>query len=136
MAYISPRLRIIYSIVNLLEEKCVTKADVLITVSEKLLKSFREKPETVAVVMNCSDDKDVSIELPDEKVNLQEIYRIVYVGNIVKNRGMEVIAMAIKDLDDVKLVMAGPILDKELFDSLVKMAKVQYKGVRSNIQIR
>ena len=61
MAYISPRLRTIYSIVNLLEEKCVTKADVLITVSEKLLKSFREKPETVAVVMNCSDDKEVSI---------------------------------------------------------------------------
>jgi glycosyltransferase involved in cell wall biosynthesis len=129
MAYISPRLRTIYSIVNLLEEKCVTKADVLITVSEKLLKSFRAKPETVAVVMNCSDDKEISIELQDEKDNRQEIFRLVYVGTIVKNRGLEEIAMAIKDLDDVKLVMAGHILDKELFDSLVKMERVQYKGV-------
>jgi glycosyltransferase involved in cell wall biosynthesis len=129
MAYISPRLRTIYSIVNLLEEKCVTKADVLITVSEKLLKSFRAKPQTVAVVMNCSDDKEISIELQNEKDNWQEIFRIVYVGTIVKNRGLEEIAMAIKNLDDVNLVMAGHILDKELFDSLVKIPRVQYNGV-------
>jgi glycosyltransferase involved in cell wall biosynthesis len=129
MAYISPRLRTIYSIVNHLEEKCVTKADVLITVSEKLLKSFPAIPQTVALVMNCADDEEISIELQDEKDNRQEIFRLVYVGNIVKNRGLKEIAMAMKNLDDVKLVMAGHILDKEIFDSLVKMPRVEYKGV-------
>lgn len=129
MAYISPKLKTIYSIVNRLEEKCVTKADVLVTVSEKMLLSFRDKPEHVTVIMNCGDYENHRID-SRKKINSQrESFRVLYIGKIVRDRGLEEISKAIKGLNKVELIIAGTGVDKELLEDLVKLPKIRYNGL-------
>jgi glycosyltransferase involved in cell wall biosynthesis len=129
MAYISPKLKTIYSIVNLLEEKCVTKADVLITVSEKLLSSFRAKPERVSVIMNCSDYNSHRIDSWKKINNQRESFTLLYLGKIVRDRGLEEISKAMEGLNKVELIIAGHIVDKELLEALVKLPKIRYNGL-------
>jgi glycosyltransferase involved in cell wall biosynthesis len=133
MAYIRPTLRIVYSSVNLLEEKFAAKADALITVSEKMQASFGKKPRIGAVVLNCSDNREIPVELYSQNKSdrPQKIFQLLYIGNIVRDRGLMQIGSAINDIKNVKLIIAGPILDKSLFRRLTKMPGIQYNGVLS-----
>jgi hypothetical protein len=45
----------------------------------------------------------------------------------VKDRGLERITVAIEDLKDLELVVAGRILDKKLFDKMLMLRNVKYK---------
>jgi glycosyltransferase involved in cell wall biosynthesis len=46
-----------------------------------------------------------------------------------RGRYLENIVAAIKDLNDVELVTAGPIVDKELFDQILPARNVKYSGL-------
>ena len=119
-----PRRKMLISLVNFVEEAIAKNADVLITVSEKVLSTFTSKPKRCAVIMNCSEDHAVE----KGKKEHREL-TIVYTGAIERNFGLERIITAIKDLDNVELNIAGRIRDKELLDQLLELPNVKYKGL-------
>jgi glycosyltransferase involved in cell wall biosynthesis len=121
--YVPPNFTRLYTVVNLLEELLSKETDVLVTVSEKVLRTFRHKPKQSVVIMNCSEN----IKLNRKDKN--DIFTLVYTGVIYKNLGLERITAAIKELKDVKLIIAGRIGDKELFDEIIKLPNVEYKGI-------
>ena len=113
--YVPPKFTTLYALVNLLEELLTKQADILVTVSEKVLKTFRLKPKHCAVIMNFSEDYNLERDKPEDG-----ILTLVYTGLISKDQGLESITSAIKDLKDVQLVLAGRIGDKHLLDQMLK----------------
>ncbi len=128
MAYIPSRYRFLYRLVNLYEEFYSRHADVLMTESEEVLKTFRKKPEYCAIVPNCPEDRyiDRPVSYDDNKV-----LTVVYTGMIRKNRGLENIISAMKDLNGVELVIAGAVIDQEVLNLLLRQHNVRYCGVMS-----
>jgi len=121
---IPPKYSLLYSFVNFLEEKYCKRSNVLITVSEKLLNTIRNKPKNNTIIMNCPT------KLKFEKIKSQNDKLIlIYTGNVVRQRGLEQITLAIKDLKGVELFFAGRIVDKKFYDKLLKFSNVKYKGL-------
>jgi glycosyltransferase involved in cell wall biosynthesis len=52
-----------------------------------------------------------------------------YTGNIMRNRGLDKIAAAIKGLNNVEFIIAGRVIDKELLDHILELSNVKYKGL-------
>ena len=41
---------------------------------------------------------------------------------------MEQISTALKNVDNVKLFLYGPVIDRELFDKITRLSNIEYKG--------
>lgn len=129
MTFIPATSKILYSTINFIEELFSKNADVLITISENSLKTFRKRPKNAAIIMNYAAD----IASDTEKLNEREekkdnVLRLVYTGGIKKGRSLENIAVAINNLKNVELIIAGMIVDKRLFDQIMTFPNVKYRG--------
>jgi glycosyltransferase involved in cell wall biosynthesis len=125
MAYISPKLTPLYSIVNLLEELSSKESDLLITVTEKALRTFRRRPKHCTVIMNCSEKHNISTKKLQKNINFLSL---LYTGTIHRNRGLKQITTAIRDIDNVELTIIGPIIHKEVLHEILKERNVKYRG--------
>jgi len=123
-AYISEKNKILYLIVNSLEETYASKADVLVTVGKNILDTFKQSPKKHVIIRNCPQDVQIS-----KKNQNSNKLTLVYTGAIVKQRGLEKIVDAIKELDSVELHVAGRVLDKKLLDQILQHSNVKYKGL-------
>ena len=126
MAYIPQKYGFLYKIVNKFEEYIGTKSDALITVGDQLLESLNAIPSIYDVIMNCPEDQFV-----EKEAKPGSYLTLVYTGNIVTDRGLEIISKAIQDLNGVKLILAGRVLDNQLMEDLKKNKNIIYKGVLS-----
>lgn len=117
--------KILKSLADSLEEFLAKRSDVLIVTSQKFLASFRNKPEHCDIVLNCPEDNYVK----SIGQNHSHTFTLVYTGIIEKDRGIERIIEAIKDLDKVEFVLAGRIVDNKLFQHVTKLPNVKYHGL-------
>lgn len=132
LSKISPRRKILYNFVNWLEESLGERSDYMINVSEKMTRTFKHKPRNTAVIMNCADDQ-LSYETRDENRFIfgdssGNEFALVYTGNIIRNRGIEQLAIATKNMNRVKLHLAGKIIDQEFYDELLVRQDIVYHG--------
>ncbi len=114
----------LFSIVNFIEERFCSKADVLITSSKKMLDTIQNRPENCSVILNCSSIEDIE-KISSNNKNLI----LVYTGNIIRQRGLEKIISAINNLNGVELVFAGRIIDEVFFKELLLVKNAKYKGL-------
>lgn len=126
MVNIPIKFTILYSIVNLLEELFAKKANVLITIGEKLLGTFRRKPKDCSIIMNLPEEHVVKKVLNESE---KPIFRVVTTGPILRTRGFKNIAAAVENLNDVEFVFAGRVFDKELVDQVLRKPNVKYEGL-------
>ncbi len=117
-------IRFIARLVNSFEEFLSIKADVLITVSERVLSTFKRRPENCVVIMNYSEDRQGLKERIEDNV-----LTLVYTGIISKNLGLEKITDIIKDLNNVELVVAGRVMDRNLMAQIQRISNFKYKGI-------
>lgn len=123
MTWIPKKFHKLYSMVNLFEEAFSKRSDILLTLSENVLKSFRNKPNKTSVILNCPEDY-----FNKKDTRHDRIFVLGYGGSIRKGRGLEQIASALINLNDVKLYLYGPIIDEKLFEELNAIINVEYKG--------
>lgn len=129
MSKIPPSRRLLYSFVSWIEESLGQRADYMINVSEKRASTFKRKPRKTAVVMNCADDSLKRImKVNSEFRTGNEDLTLVYTGNIVRKRGLELISAAMINTDKVQLLMAGKVTDKEFLNELVIQPHIRYYG--------
>lgn len=129
MTFIPATSKILYSAVNSIEELFSKYADVLITISEKSLNTFRKKPKNSAIIMNYATDVASDFQnLHEHEDKKDNALRLVYTGGIKKGRCLENITVAINNLKGVELIIAGMIVDKELFDQIISIPNVKYRG--------
>jgi glycosyltransferase involved in cell wall biosynthesis len=122
--YVPQKYRTLYKAIILAEELLSKQADVLVTVSEKVQRTFRLRPKHCAIITNFSEDYN------SERVKLQyKILTLAYTGLICEDQGLRRIGAAIKDLKGVQLVLAGRIADKQLLDHMLELPNVKYRGL-------
>jgi glycosyltransferase involved in cell wall biosynthesis len=130
MVFVPAKFKRSFAIVNWLEELLSNKADALVIAGgQKVLDTFRKKPKLCAVILNCPEDY-----IPDKKKELiaisgKEALNLVYTGGIRRGRALENLVSIINSLNCVNLVIAGPIMDKELFAQIEHNPVVKYNGV-------
>jgi len=125
MNLISPKHKKLYSIVNKIEELFAQNSDVLISPTPKLLKSFKRQPKICELVLNCPKDH----RRTKSKQPTKGFLTLAFAGNIVKQRGLERVSLAIKDVEGVEFIIAGRVLDKDFFEQILKIPNVKYKGL-------
>jgi glycosyltransferase involved in cell wall biosynthesis len=128
LAYIPTKLKALFDIINFLEELFTNKADLVLTVGQRLLSTFRTKPKRYAIIMNCVNEIKMTRNrvIPKEYHNR---FRLAYTGNIRRDRGLETILKAIENIEGIEFVIAGRIIDKELGDQILKSSNVRYMGL-------
>jgi glycosyltransferase involved in cell wall biosynthesis len=130
MTFISSKQGWLHSIINFFEDLFTRNNDYFITVGEKLLRSFRRRPKNYAIIMNCPEDFTSRSSRSQESSHTRDnLLTLVYTGGMKRGRYLENIVAAIKNLDNVELVTAGPIVDKSFFDQIVAVSNVKYKGL-------
>ncbi len=122
--YVPPKYITLYNAINWIEEFLSKQADVLITVSEKVLRTFRTHPKNCEVIMNFSEDYNIRKSKPKD-----DILSLVYTGLILKDQGLDLLTSALRDLSDVRLSLAGRVGDKELLDKMLELPNVNYLGL-------
>ena len=88
---------LVFSAINFLEDLLSKRTDVLVTVSEKVLHTFRIRPKICAVIMNFSEDYKL-----DKYKSEDGILTLVYTGLICEDQGLERVTDAIKNLKGVR----------------------------------
>jgi len=129
MAFIPPKHHVIYSLVHRLEGLMAYKADALVTVSYKRLSTFgNQLPKHSEVVMNCPEDM-LDMIRNDTRISSDYGLTLVHAGGIGWTVGLFLLDEAIKNLDDVRLVLAGRRDDKSTIERLLRNPKIKYVGL-------
>jgi glycosyltransferase involved in cell wall biosynthesis len=125
MTFIPRRLGIVFSLINYIEEFFAKESDVLITVGERVLETFRKRPKCCSIISNFPDDYYVD----DGKHSTKDVFTVAYSGPIMKGRSLEEISLVVKDLHNTEFWIHGQIVDKKLFDRITSLPRVKYKGL-------
>jgi len=123
-AYVPKKFKNLYNTINNFEERISSKVDILITVAENIQQTFLLKPKRSVIIRNCPERQN-----SEKRKKNQNVLTLVYTGAVVSKRGLERIADAIKNLNDVQLVFAGRVLDKKLLNDLSKISNIKYEGL-------
>jgi len=122
--YVPPKYTNLNKAINLVEELLGKQANVLVTVSEKVQGTFRLRPKHCAIIMNFSEDYNLNRSKSEDG-----ILTLVYTGLICKDQGLDIVTAALEGLDNVRLVLAGRVADKELLNKMTKLPNVHYVGL-------
>lgn len=128
MAYIPRKntfFKKLYSLTNSFEERLAEGSDVLVSVSDELINTFRRKPKYCVPVLNCAEDYS-SDKAP--KPETQNKFTVAFTGHIRRERGLEPLVAAIKSLKRVNLVVTGRVEDKDLLDEIRTVSNIKYLG--------
>jgi glycosyltransferase involved in cell wall biosynthesis len=105
----------------------------MLNVSEKMAATFDRKPRRMAVVMNCADKRfteivkfDIGHKFYDKTGNHD--FLLVYTGNIIRKRGLEQVSAAIRNMENVLLMVAGVPTDNDFLNHLEQQKNIKYCG--------
>lgn len=114
-------------IVSSIEKFGIGFSELLILVDESRYEEVEgAKIKNLIYLYNSPEDSSARKALNSVKCSKNGIV-IFYAGNISYIRGISDIITAVKDIEDVKLILAGPIIDEAILDNIVD-EKVQYIG--------
>ena len=115
--------KVLYSLVNSLEEIFAKNSDVLIAVSDKIFLTFRKKPTNCVTIMNCPEDSLIN------KSQLQtNVFKLLFTGAIRTGRGLETVSEIIMNMKDTELIVTGKIKDMKLHDKISGIPNIKYYG--------
>jgi glycosyltransferase involved in cell wall biosynthesis len=127
MTYVSNKknsfFKILHLLVNKVEEFYASKSDMLITVSDNMLLTFRKRPKNSVTIMNCPNDS-----LPDKPRAEVSGYRLLYTGAIRQGRGLEILCDLLNDLEDTELIITGKVKDLKLKNEIDRITNIKYHG--------
>ena len=129
MALIPLRFKRLFHVINFFEEFFCKHSDALIIAGgEKVLKTIQNKPKHFAVLMNCPQEYFIDNENTKSKDG-DHNFKLVYTGGIRRDRALESVAEAIRELNSINFVIAGPIIDKKVLLKMQELSNVKYQGL-------
>jgi glycosyltransferase involved in cell wall biosynthesis len=125
--FIPKKFKILYGIINFIEEFLSKHSDVLIVANgENVLRSFQKKPPHCEIILNYPDDNIIG---GPQRLKKNDFFTIAFTGHIRRNRGLETLTHVIRDLKDIRLLITGRIEDELLFNEVQNMQNVKYLGL-------
>jgi glycosyltransferase involved in cell wall biosynthesis len=127
ITFVPKKFKILYGIINFIEEFFSKRSDVLIVANgENVLKSFQKKPSRCEILLNYPDDNIID---ETERIRKKDFFTIAFTGHIRRHRGLETLARVISELKDTQLLITGRIEDEPLFNEIKKIPNVKYLGL-------
>jgi glycosyltransferase involved in cell wall biosynthesis len=127
MAYIPEKrnifFKMLYLLTNSLEETFAKRSDVLINISDQIIRTYKKRPINCVTIMNCSEDH--IINRPRLEANG---FTLLFVGHVRKGRGLEMLTEIVKDLKDTELIVTGRVHDGKLLNKIEGVSNIKYKG--------
>jgi glycosyltransferase involved in cell wall biosynthesis len=115
--------KVLYSLVNSLEEIFAKNSDVLVAVSDKIFLTFTKKPANCVTIMNCPEDGLVN------KSHLQtNVFTLLFTGAIRTGRGLETVSDIMRNMKDTELIVTGKIKDTKLREKIAGIPNITYYG--------
>ncbi|MEW6011602.1 MAG: glycosyltransferase family 4 protein [Euryarchaeota archaeon] len=115
---------LIRSIISWLEIYFAKKSDFVILPDPSRVKQFKNKLKNPLIIYNTPNEPKHRIN----KIN-NELFEIFFAGAIYKGRGIENIVSATKDIDDIKITIAGYYVhDSKIIESIEKEKNVEFIG--------
>jgi glycosyltransferase involved in cell wall biosynthesis len=128
MELIPQKFKKLRSLINFFENLAVKSSNALIIAGgEKVLNTFQKRPHNCEILLNCSED--YFVENKNTNLNDTKRFKLVYTGGIRTDRSLENITKAINGLDAIDFNIAGPIIDKEIFNNIRNSSHLTYHGV-------
>jgi glycosyltransferase involved in cell wall biosynthesis len=115
--------KVIYALVNSIEENFAKNSDVLIAVSDKIFLTFRKKPKKCVTIMNCPEDGLINKSKLETKV-----FKVLFTGAIRTGRGLETLSDIIMNMKDTELIVTGKIKDTKLHNRITSIPNIKYCG--------
>jgi glycosyltransferase involved in cell wall biosynthesis len=129
IVFIPPSYKTLYSFVNSIEEIMSRKSDVVIVAGgEKIRQTFKKHPKHNVLILNCAEDYYHPVQNGTGSNDKGSI-TLVYTGGIRRGRGLENLSHISNQLNNVIFVLAGPIMDKDVFDQIRRTDNLRYAGV-------
>jgi glycosyltransferase involved in cell wall biosynthesis len=130
LAFIPPKNKLLFRIVDTLENVLTRNSDAFITVSkDRLLTYGKFIPRLVSIIMNTPCEMLSSFKtLQSSRSENYHEFIIVYAGGISWDRGLHLLKNAIRDFNNVRLILAGRIVNGTL-RKLLTDPKIHYKGL-------
>jgi glycosyltransferase involved in cell wall biosynthesis len=115
--------KMLYSFVNWIEEEFAKRSDVLINVSDEMLKTYRKRPKNCSAIMNCSEDHMISRSKTEHND-----FKILFTGHLRQGRGLELLPDIVKSLKGTQLIITGRVEDKKLLNRINGISNIIYHG--------
>jgi glycosyltransferase involved in cell wall biosynthesis len=115
--------KIFYLVVNWIEEEFASRSDVLINVSDEMLKTYKKRPKNCVTIMNCSEDY-----MLDRRIIKTNGFNLLFIGHIRPGRGLEILPEVLRDLNDTRLIITGRIDDEKLLNRINGIPNITYRG--------
>jgi glycosyltransferase involved in cell wall biosynthesis len=116
--------KMLYSFTNWFEEFFAKNSDVVILVSDKMIRSFKKKPSNCITIMNCTKDHVIN----RSKVN-PNIFKLIFTGHLRRGRGLELIPDIVKNLKDTEFIIAGRVEDRKLLNKIKGIPNIKFQGL-------
>jgi glycosyltransferase involved in cell wall biosynthesis len=126
--HFSPVRKILKKIVRSLEIRGINCSDLLILVDESRLEEIKgARVKNLIYIYNTPEDQAFS---QNQEIHQSKgSFSIFYAGYLINDRGITDIITAISDIPDVHLILAGPVVDKNILDDIAAHpTRVQYIG--------
>jgi glycosyltransferase involved in cell wall biosynthesis len=132
LAFVPPKNKLLFKIMDTFENVIAYKSDALVTVNaDRLFTYGRFLPKFVTIIMNVPQDMLKFIKKSSTlRIRNKDKFVIVYTGGIAHDRGLLLLKEVIKDIDKVKLILAGRVVDNTL-NKLLPDSKIRYFGMLS-----
>lgn len=125
--YLHSKMKRIYPFIKIFEEAIASKSDYLITVSKGALDTFVLQPSSRAVIPNYPVDSRITKKRCSSATD--NIFKVVFTGGIRSDRGLLQVCKAIESLKNVKLIVAGKIIEWNFFKHISSLPNVEYRGL-------
>lgn len=113
----------LYLIVNLIEENIARNADLLILVYDKMMETFRKKPENCVIIMICPEDHLTNrVKIASDK------FKLLFTGHVRAGRGLDKLLEIMVDLKDTDLLIMGRVEDNKLLERTYETSHTKYVG--------
>lgn len=130
LAYVPPKRRALYFVVNLIEEALASKADLFITVSEGFLSTFKKfSLKNVAIIRNVPPKIEYVnlVNISDEQYTKQDARTFkLYISHISAESMLA--SEAIKGLQNVELLITGRAFDHKIKEQVLASNQVTFYG--------
>lgn len=132
LAFIPTKYKLLFKIVDTLENILTRSSEAFITVSKERLATYGSFiPRFVEIIMNCP--KDVYLHIYNLNVSGDQKNNgliLVYTGGISWDRGLLLLKKAISNIDGVKLLLAGNVIG-DIINKLLPDPNIRYFGLLS-----
>lgn len=113
----------LYLFINSLEENFANKADLLISVYDKMFKTFKKKPANYVAIMICPEERVIN----RSKI-ASNAFNLLFTGHVRRGRGLDKLLEIMEDLKDIELLIMGRVEDKNLLEKIYKISNCKYLG--------